>query len=178
MLLPVTHVLPLTTIERRRMLPVAGTVLVRSGQEVGASDVIATADVFAEHISLDLARGLGVPKAQVAELMQRKIGDKVAKGAVIASRPGVVSRVVRAACRDPWADLQGRAGLRRDHPDDWFLDRGSLGERPAGCGRIVCCSQHPRSCSFSQRPGPKPPRADRIGRALRRGRCARNRAAA
>ena len=96
MLLPVTHVLPLTTIERRRMLPVAGTVLVRSGQEVGASDVIATADVFAEHISLDLARGLGVPKAQVAELMQRKIGDKVAKGAVIASRPGVVSRVVRS----------------------------------------------------------------------------------
>ena len=96
MLVPVSHVLPLTTIERRRMLPVAGTVLVRSGQEVSASEVIATADVFAEHISLDLARGLGVPKAQVAELMQRKIGDKISKGSVIASRSGVVSRVVRA----------------------------------------------------------------------------------
>ena len=96
MLIPVTHVLPLTTIERRRMLPVAGTVLVRSGQEVGATDVIATADVYAEHVSLDLARGLGVPKSKVAELLQRKIGEDVPQGGVIASRPGMVTRVVRA----------------------------------------------------------------------------------
>jgi hypothetical protein len=96
MLIPVTHVLPLTTIERRRMLPVAGTVLVRSGQEVSATDVIATADVYAEHISLDLARGLGVPKSKVAELLRRKIGEDIPEGAVIASRSGLVTRVVRA----------------------------------------------------------------------------------
>ena len=93
MLIPVTHVLPLTTIERRRMLPVAGTVLVRSGQEVSATDVIATADIYAEHISLDLARGLGVPKNKVAEMLRRKIGEDVAEGAVIASRSGLVTRL-------------------------------------------------------------------------------------
>jgi hypothetical protein len=96
MLLPVTHVLPLTTIERRRLLPVAGTVLVRSGQDVKATDVIATADVYAEHISLDLARGLGVSKTKVASLLKRKIGEEIQKGDVIASRPGMMSRSVRA----------------------------------------------------------------------------------
>ncbi|MFN2145708.1 MAG: hypothetical protein ACK2T7_10175 [Anaerolineales bacterium] len=96
MLLPVTHVLPLTTIERRRMLPVAGTVLVRSGQDVQATDVIATADVYAEHISLDLARGLGVPKNKVSSLLKRKIGEEIQKGDVIASRPGMMTRTVRA----------------------------------------------------------------------------------
>ena len=96
MLLPVTHVLPLTIIERRRLLPVAGTVLVRSGQEVEATEVIATADVYAEHISLDLARGLGVAKNKVASMLKRKIGEDIQQGDVIASRPGMVARTVRA----------------------------------------------------------------------------------
>lgn len=96
MIIPVTHILPLTTIERRRMLPAAGTVLVRSGQEVSADEIIATAEIYAEHISLDLARGLGVPKKQVNEFLQRKIGEDIQQGAAIASRPGVVARVIRA----------------------------------------------------------------------------------
>ncbi|MBN2045901.1 MAG: hypothetical protein JW757_12830 [Anaerolineales bacterium] len=96
MLLPVSHVLPLTVIERRRLLPVAGTVLVRSGQEVDATEVIATADIYAEHISLDIARGLGVAKNKVPGLLRRKIGEEIQQGDVIASRPGMVTRTVRA----------------------------------------------------------------------------------
>jgi hypothetical protein len=96
MLLPVSHVLPLTMIERRRLLPVAGTVLVRSGQEVEATEVIATADIYAEHISLDIARGLGVAKNKVASLLRRKIGEEIQQGDVIASRTGMVARSVRA----------------------------------------------------------------------------------
>jgi hypothetical protein len=91
-----THVLPLTAIERLRLLPVAGTVLVRAGQDVAATDVIATAEVYAEHISLDLARSLGVSKSRVASLLQREIGEQIPEGAVIASRPGFVARTVRA----------------------------------------------------------------------------------
>lgn len=96
MLVPVTHILPLTTIERRRMLPVAGTVLVRAGQEVRAEDVIATAELYADHISLDLARGLGVPKSTVTSYLKRGIGDEIPEGGVIASKSGLISRVVRA----------------------------------------------------------------------------------
>ncbi len=96
MLIPVTQILPVTKIERRRMLPIAGTVLVRAGQEVRADEVIATADLKGEHISLDLARGLGVPKSRTTHYLKRSIGDEISEGGVIASRPGMVSRSVRA----------------------------------------------------------------------------------
>ena len=96
MLIPVTHILPVTMIERRRVLPIAGTVLVRAGQQVEADEVIATTDLKGEHISLDLARGLGVPKNKTTGYLKRSIGDEGDEGAVIASRPGMVSRSVRA----------------------------------------------------------------------------------
>ncbi len=96
MLTPVTHILPLTTIQRRRMLPVAGIVLVRAGQEVRADEVIARTDYYAEHISLDLARGLGVAKNKVADYLKRKIGEDISEGGIVASRPGTIGRSVRA----------------------------------------------------------------------------------
>jgi hypothetical protein len=75
---------------------VAGTVLVRAGQEVRAEDVIATADLYADHISLDLARGLSVPKKSVTSYLKRAIGDEIPEDGVIASKSGLISRVVRA----------------------------------------------------------------------------------
>jgi hypothetical protein len=96
MLLPVTHTLPLTTVQRRRYLPITGKVMVRAGQEVTADEVIATTDAYATHISIDLERGLGVPKNKVVEYLKRSIGDDVSEGAVIASRSGLLSRTVRA----------------------------------------------------------------------------------
>lgn len=95
MLIPVTHILPLTIIERRRFLPVPGEVLVRAGQDVRADDIVAKANVHAEHISLDLSRGLGVPKGKVTDYLKRAIGENISEGGIIASKPGVVSRVVR-----------------------------------------------------------------------------------
>lgn len=96
MLIPVSHILPLTIIERRRFLPVPGEVLVRAGQDVRADEVVAKANVYAEHISLDLSRGLGVPKSKVTDYLKRAIGDNISEGGVIASKPGIISRVVRA----------------------------------------------------------------------------------
>ena len=96
MLVPVNHILPLTIIERRRFLPVPGEVLVRAGQDVRADDVIAKANAYAEHISLDLSRGLGVPKSKVTNYLKRAIGEDIPENGIIASKPGVVSRVVRA----------------------------------------------------------------------------------
>jgi hypothetical protein len=96
MLIPVTHILPLAQIRRQRFLPVAGTVLVRAGQEVRADEVIARADINPEHISLNIERGLGVPKNRVADYLKRSIGDDIPEGGVIASRSGVIAREVRA----------------------------------------------------------------------------------
>lgn len=96
MTIPVIHFLPLASIRRRRFLPVAGNVLVHVGQQVQATDVIAEGVVAPQHISLDIARGLGVPPDQVKEYIHRAVGDLLSEKAVIASRKGLVSRMVRA----------------------------------------------------------------------------------
>ena len=96
MLTQVVHILPLAKIRRQRFLPVAGTVLVRAGQDVKADDVIARANINAEHITLDIERGLGVPRTKIMDYMKRSIGDDIPEKSVVASRSGMFSRVVRA----------------------------------------------------------------------------------
>ena len=97
MLAPVTHILPLTNIRRTRTLPVPGKVLVRVGQKVNASDVIAQARVPSNHLVLDIRRGLGIPQVSAAErCIVRQQGDRLEKGDVIAESGGLFSRIVRA----------------------------------------------------------------------------------
>jgi hypothetical protein len=96
MLAPVTHILPLANIRRQRMLPVEGVVLVRAGQEVKADEVIAQAEINPEHISLNIERGLGVPRNSVSNYLKREIGDDIPAGGVVARRSGMFSREVRA----------------------------------------------------------------------------------
>ncbi len=95
MLASVTHILPLTTIRRERRLPVAGRVLVRSGQKVKPTDVVAEANLNPRHLVLHVARGLGLSAEEADELVERKAGDEVVDGDVIASRSGLARRVVR-----------------------------------------------------------------------------------
>jgi hypothetical protein len=95
---PVTHILPLTTIRRERLLPIPGRVVVRKGQRVSPKDVVAEANLAPEHIVLDLVRGLGVPPEQADALIARKAGEEVGEGDVIAGPVGLSRRVVRAPC--------------------------------------------------------------------------------
>lgn len=94
MLAPVTHILPVTTIQRERLLPIRGTVLARRGQRVSPTDVIAEANLTPEHILLDVARGLGLPPAKADKHIQRKVGELVSEDDVIAG-PTSLGRVVR-----------------------------------------------------------------------------------
>lgn len=94
---PVTHFLPLTLIRRARMLSAPGRVVVRPGQQVNATDVIAEAVLSDSHLLLDVRRALNLPTAGKAEsLIQRKAGEKVQKGDVLAETGGLFSRVIRA----------------------------------------------------------------------------------
>jgi hypothetical protein len=93
---PVVHILPLTTIQRQRLLPVSGRVTVRKGQKVEPADVIAEANLTPEHLVLDVARGLGVSPGKADQHVQRKAGEHVGEGDIIAGPVGIARRVVRA----------------------------------------------------------------------------------
>jgi hypothetical protein len=95
MISTVTHVLPLTKIRRRRVLPMPGTVLVRAGQPVNALDVIAEANLSPEHIAIDIARGLGVSRGSAGRFIKRSAGDAVTADSVLAEKGGF-GRVIRA----------------------------------------------------------------------------------
>lgn len=92
----VSHVLSLTNIRRERMLPVPGRVLARKGQKVSPADIVAQATIAPEHIVLDIARGLGLSIKDADRYIQRKAGEDVGEGDVIAGPVGLARRVVRA----------------------------------------------------------------------------------
>ncbi|MDD5369309.1 MAG: hypothetical protein PHQ40_09495 [Anaerolineaceae bacterium] len=96
MIAPLTHILPLTTIRRERLLPANGRVLVHAGQKVLASDVLAECHPHNPHLLFDTAYGLGVTPQEADTLAQRKTGDRVIKGDVLAGPVGLLNRVVRA----------------------------------------------------------------------------------
>ena len=96
MFAPVTHILPFTTIRRDRVLPVDGRVLVRKGQKVNASDIVAEANLHPEHLLLDIARGLGVSAEEADRNLQCQAGMEVGEKDILAGPVGMGRRVVRS----------------------------------------------------------------------------------
>lgn len=97
MIAPVTHILPLAHIRRARMLPGKGRILARVGQEVNAAYVVAEADLPGSHVLVDVRRILGLRRAEQAHrLIERKVGEKVEKGDILAQTGGILPKVIRA----------------------------------------------------------------------------------
>jgi len=96
MLAPVNHILPLTTIERERILPVAGTVTAKLNQKVSSTDMIAEATWSREHVLIDVARALSISANAADRLIRVKVDDKVAEGTEVAVGKGIISRTIRA----------------------------------------------------------------------------------
>lgn len=93
---PVTHILPLTTIWRERLLPVPGVVKVRVDQRVAASDVVAQTYLAQEHLFVDVARKLGLSADAADRLIRCKVNDELEVNTVIASRAGLFHRELRS----------------------------------------------------------------------------------
>ncbi|MCK6539437.1 MAG: hypothetical protein L6Q26_05205 [Anaerolineales bacterium] len=96
MLAPVLHVLPLTTIVRERVLPVAGKVNASVNQKVNPTDVVAEATFAREHVLLDVARAFGVTAKAADKMIKVKEGDRLSQGAVVAENGGFISRAIKA----------------------------------------------------------------------------------
>ena len=96
MLASVTHVLPAVTIRRERLMPTEGRIIARRGQPVSPSDIVAEAVLRPEHLLLDIGLGLGLSPKEADHYIQRRAGDEVGEGDVIAGPVGIGRRVVRA----------------------------------------------------------------------------------
>lgn len=96
MLAPVVHILPLTSMVRERLLPVAGRVTVRQGQKVSATDVVAEANLGREHVLLDVSRALGLSAEAADRLIRCKVNERVSQDALIAQSRGLPQRSVKA----------------------------------------------------------------------------------
>ncbi|HWQ83485.1 MAG TPA: hypothetical protein VN363_02900 [Anaerolineales bacterium] len=127
-LAPITHILPLTTIQRERVLPVPGKIIVRKGQKVSASDTLAEVDLNPEHMLLDLARGLGVSEDAVNETVQCRVGDLLAEGDIIAGPVGLARRVVRAPRRGRVELIGGGQALLALQTSPYELKAGLSGQ--------------------------------------------------
>jgi hypothetical protein len=93
---PVTHFLPAATFQRERLMPAGGRIIARRGQNVNPVDVVAESIIRPEHILLDIARGLGIDPKNADHYIQRRAGDEVGEGDVLAGPVGIGRRVVRS----------------------------------------------------------------------------------
>lgn len=96
MLAPITHILPLTTVVRKRLLPNDGRVIAQIGQSVEPADVVAETIIGRKHLILDIAQNLRVSTRQAGAYTKVKKGQKVNQGDILAESTGLFSRSVRA----------------------------------------------------------------------------------
>lgn len=128
-MLPLTHVVPMTTIRRERQLPLPGSVVVRMNEKVQAGDVLAEAEPAARYYCLDLARALGLPAKDAARLLRRERGERVEAGDILAGPAGVTRRTLRApAAGEIVSVANGRV---------YFEAKGAVVEMRAGFSGIV-----------------------------------------
>jgi hypothetical protein len=92
---PITHIHVAATFRRERLMPAGGRIVARRGQQVTPTDVVAEAMLRPEHLLLDVARGLGLDAKDADHYIQRRAGDEVGEGDVIAGPVGISRRLVR-----------------------------------------------------------------------------------
>lgn len=75
--------------QTRRLLPIAGEVLVEVGQKVGAQDVIAQTFMPGDITPINLANLLSLPPGEVTECLLVKEGEQVEVGQTLARTKGI-----------------------------------------------------------------------------------------
>lgn len=73
-----------TVIRRRRLLPIAGAVLVNDGDSVWADQPVARAELPGKVFPLNLANQLGVAPSEITDYLVKKAGDSIRKDEILA----------------------------------------------------------------------------------------------
>jgi len=89
-----------TTVRKRRLLPIPGTVTVKQGERVKADSIVAWTELPGKVHSVNVANLLGIAPDEVREYLTRKEGEPVRKDDVIAeNRPFI--KFLRTEVRSP-----------------------------------------------------------------------------
>lgn len=72
----------------RRVLPIAGDVLVKVGEKVESHDVVARTFMPGDAVPINLARRLGVSASELSRCMTAQIGETVQEGDILARTKG------------------------------------------------------------------------------------------
>ena len=93
-----------TTVRKRRLLPIPGTVAVKVGDRVKPDSVVAHAELPGRVHSVNVANLLGAAPDEVPEYLVRKQGEPVQKDEVIAENKPFI-KFLKTEVRSP---IQGR----------------------------------------------------------------------
>jgi hypothetical protein len=78
-----------TKIEKKRELPIKGTILVSEGAVVQAEDIVANAEMQGELVLLKVSEKLGIHPSELGATLLVKLGEKVSQGQVICKHSGL-----------------------------------------------------------------------------------------
>ncbi len=82
---------------RTYALPFAGSVLVRTGQEVAAGEPIAEIKMPERYQVFDVVNGLKINPKNIDRHIEKLVGEPVKAGDVVAQKTGLISRIFRAS---------------------------------------------------------------------------------
>ena len=85
---------PMIAIQRERLLPLPGQVLVRQDQKVSSLDVVAETDFSQKHSLINIASLLRISPAEADSFIKCQVGDKLVVNQLIAPARGFFSRPV------------------------------------------------------------------------------------
>jgi hypothetical protein len=71
-------------VRRRRLLPLAGTVIVKAGQQVAARQVVAQTSLPGKVYPVNVANQLGIAPDEILHYLTKNVGDRVEKDEIIA----------------------------------------------------------------------------------------------
>ena len=106
-------------LRKERRLPIDGEILVEVGQEVGAGDTVARAELPGEVETLRASETLGVEPAGLRSRLALKEGDEVEEGTLLARSSflfGLFKTEIRSPCPgriEFVSDITGHLGIRR-----------------------------------------------------------------
>ncbi len=86
---PGLSVLESAVVRRERRLPIEGEVVVKVGDKVAATDIVAKTEIPGAVYPLNLANKLGILPADVESCLEVKVGEAVERGATLARSKGL-----------------------------------------------------------------------------------------